>query len=385
MILTILFLALALMVVDPCQGAGFFSSVFGGGSSSSAGQKFLTEPTLIRGVPDSYSEKYLLETFSCDDDKTKIGKGSVNDGYCDCSDGSDEPGTSACPKSTFACVNKGFRVIKIPSSRVDDTICDCCDGSDEGNLLQCPNTCAEIAEKEKAALEHISKSFRIGHAKRNEYIKAVRERAVTSIAEHKKLTEEIESGTAQLEVLRTAMDIAVEKELKEWDVKEMEVDKKIHNFLGTTDLSLSQLLHYLTATFDSLGQTDESVKILAREIQSKSTTTKASTEELDEGLPETTEDVDEEIYGEGGDDVDLDAVIENPTSDVSSVACPSLSLRTEDSRLTVLCSSNEATDQDLLTTAKKLLIKVSVRHYFDRAFQLVVGYHMTQKNVHGIR
>lgn len=39
------------------------------------------------------------------------------------------------------------RDIPIPSSRVNDGICDCCDGSDEwlerfGKKTDCPNTCA---------------------------------------------------------------------------------------------------------------------------------------------------------------------------------------------------------------------------------------------------
>lgn len=50
------------------------------------------------------------------------------------------------------CLNRHItgrgRDISIPSSRVNDGICDCCDGSDEwiqqdGQLINCPNTCAD--------------------------------------------------------------------------------------------------------------------------------------------------------------------------------------------------------------------------------------------------
>lgn len=61
-------------------------------------------------------------------------KGLLNDDYCDCSDGRDEPLTSACShilvqKNTFACSDgSGF----VFSSRVGDGVKDCADGSDEG-------------------------------------------------------------------------------------------------------------------------------------------------------------------------------------------------------------------------------------------------------------
>jgi protein kinase C substrate 80K-H len=59
---------------------------------------------------------------------------------CDCIDGSDEPGTSACQNGRFYCKNKGHIGAYILSSRYDDGICDpeCCDGSDEKGTV-CPN------------------------------------------------------------------------------------------------------------------------------------------------------------------------------------------------------------------------------------------------------
>lgn len=79
--------------------------------------------------PDANNE------FGCLMSKQKIPFESVNDDYCDCTDGSDEPSTSACVNGTFYCDTqyhkKPIRFLEVPSSRVNDGICDCCDGSDE--------------------------------------------------------------------------------------------------------------------------------------------------------------------------------------------------------------------------------------------------------------
>lgn len=60
-------------------------------------------------------------------------------------DGSDEPGTAACPNGSFYCRNVGHEPIVVPSSRVNDGICDCCDAADEYQSgANCVNTCKEL-------------------------------------------------------------------------------------------------------------------------------------------------------------------------------------------------------------------------------------------------
>jgi hypothetical protein len=93
----------------------------------------------VRGARDP--SLHPSPTFSCVGHKGEPVTASLNDDFCDCKDGSDEPGTSACVNSRFFCRNTGHIPREIPSSWVDDGVCDqdCCDGSDEPQG-KCPNS-----------------------------------------------------------------------------------------------------------------------------------------------------------------------------------------------------------------------------------------------------
>lgn len=129
--------------------------------------KYINENGLIRGVYYLHIQLYRPDSkneFECRISKTRIPFEQVNDDYCDCEDGTDEPSTNACPNGTFFCQyqykKKPVTLNTVPSSKVNDGICDCCDGSDEWlhepnqKLLsqafikhyrfyvsECPNTC----------------------------------------------------------------------------------------------------------------------------------------------------------------------------------------------------------------------------------------------------
>jgi protein kinase C substrate 80K-H len=66
----------------------------------------------LRGVSITKSSFYVAQNgkFSCLDGSMQIPFDQVNDDFCDCKDGSDEPGTSACPNGMFHCTNVGFRL-----------------------------------------------------------------------------------------------------------------------------------------------------------------------------------------------------------------------------------------------------------------------------------
>ncbi|XP_006294933.2 glucosidase 2 subunit beta [Capsella rubella] len=88
-------------------------------------------------------EKYFeSDVIRCKDGSKYFTRDRLNDNFCDCLDGTDEPGTSACPNGKFYCRNIGSSPKFVYSSRVNDGICDCCDGSDEyESSISCPNTC----------------------------------------------------------------------------------------------------------------------------------------------------------------------------------------------------------------------------------------------------
>jgi len=64
-------------------------------------------------------------SWSCLNDSSHIIPFSaINDDYCDCPDGSDEPGTSACRSGWFFCHNSGGNTgRRIPSYSVSDGLC----------------------------------------------------------------------------------------------------------------------------------------------------------------------------------------------------------------------------------------------------------------------
>ncbi|XP_040063659.2 glucosidase 2 subunit beta [Ixodes scapularis] len=87
----------------------------------------------VRGVAPQDQALYAnRKWFKCLKGDVTIMFTQVNDDYCDCEDGSDEPATNACLNGRFFCKQEtpgkpGY----IPATRVNDGICDCCDGSDE--------------------------------------------------------------------------------------------------------------------------------------------------------------------------------------------------------------------------------------------------------------
>ncbi|XP_064604900.1 glucosidase 2 subunit beta-like isoform X2 [Liolophura sinensis] len=150
-----------------------------------------------RGVAISKAGAYdPTKDFTCFDHSKVVPFEYVNDDYCDCPDGSDEPGTSACPNGWFHCTNAGHIPLNIVSSRVNDGICDCCDGSDEyEGIITCSNTCKELGKQAREEAE-----------KMKILVDQAMKVKVDYIEQGKKAKEEKKARLVQLEGDRDKMD-----------------------------------------------------------------------------------------------------------------------------------------------------------------------------------
>lgn len=68
--------------------------------------------TFVRGVHYSVARHYYADEddkFTCLYDGEVIHIDKINDNYCDCKDGTDEPGTDACPNGKFFCEHDMYK------------------------------------------------------------------------------------------------------------------------------------------------------------------------------------------------------------------------------------------------------------------------------------
>ncbi|KAF9916165.1 hypothetical protein BX616_004469 [Lobosporangium transversale] len=165
--------------------------------------KATVEP--IRGVSPSNADRYVPDKngqWKCQDGLKTIPFSAINDDYCDCQDGSDEPGTSACGTWPFYCKNIGHVGNEIKSSRVNDGVCDpeCCDGSDESDgQIHCPNICEEVGTRAREEQERIQKIRRNGSRLRRQYIqrgKNIKQKMMKDLRDLKSKTKQLENQTA---------------------------------------------------------------------------------------------------------------------------------------------------------------------------------------------
>ncbi|KFM73482.1 Glucosidase 2 subunit beta, partial [Stegodyphus mimosarum] len=186
-----------------------------------------------RGVSLTKKVFYVPDKdFNCIDGSSTIPFSFVNDDYCDCVDGSDEPGTSACDNAVFHCINAGHVSLNIPSSRVNDNICDCCDGSDEYNsTADCVNTCLELGRQAREEQQKQQELYEKGFALWQQYAaegKQIKENYKVELENLKKLEIEEEKIKTEKEALKNEAEdkekaaLSAYKSEKEEEIKKEE-------------------------------------------------------------------------------------------------------------------------------------------------------------------
>jgi len=153
--------------------------------------------------------------------KRLIPPSQMNDGYCDCpfDGGVDELETGACSGATdngwagviitddkikppkFQC--KQQPKLLLPHSRLNDGVCDCCDGSDEEhnpNSTTCTDICDEVLAEERAAYTSMVESYNIGSKTRENYVQVYQEIYEKTVQEMNVLNGEIEELEGQIKV-----------------------------------------------------------------------------------------------------------------------------------------------------------------------------------------
>jgi len=169
-----------------------------------------------RGVNPSDAAKYG-SPLQCAEGSIPPNK--INDDFCDCADGSDEPGTSACERGRFWCANKGYLPRDISSGTVDDGVCDCCDGSDEPSGV-CSDVCFQEGAEMRRKLQEELMAHRAGLGVKAQYIA----QSESKIKEEQEKAGRIESELATLRESHATLE-ASKKETEEREAakkKEME-------------------------------------------------------------------------------------------------------------------------------------------------------------------
>lgn len=237
----------------------------------------LCKEHLLRGVQPSNIALYDPDKdFRCLDGSQTIPFAHVNDDYCDCLDGSDEPGTSACPNGYFYCANEGYKPGIVPSSRVNDAICDCCDGSDEyAGRTQCSNDCLRLGELLRQEQERLHKMKMEGHTIYMEYAQKGRDAKVIKQARLEELLkerDEVDMERAELDKRKSEAEQpereAKERHEKAWEeikAKQKDEDRVVEAKEAFSSLdanqdnvvSLSEVQTRLEFDIDSNGEVSE--------------------------------------------------------------------------------------------------------------------------------
>eukprot|EP01116_Phalansterium_solitarium_P016363 TRINITY_DN3793_c0_g1_i1.p1 TRINITY_DN3793_c0_g1~~TRINITY_DN3793_c0_g1_i1.p1 ORF type:complete len:438 (-),score=105.44 TRINITY_DN3793_c0_g1_i1:211-1524(-) len=150
-----------------------------------------------RGINPVIQGRYSGSEFMCFDRSKVVPSDHINDDYCDCNDGSDEPGTSACSRGRFFCGRERGSERYVSASQVDDGVCDCCSGADEPPAA-CRDRCDELEAAWRQQLAAEAKVHLDGVKLKRQYVK----RAKRAVPE---LRQQLLSARRELELAERAL------------------------------------------------------------------------------------------------------------------------------------------------------------------------------------
>ncbi|KAK9822678.1 hypothetical protein WJX81_008213 [Elliptochloris bilobata] len=210
-----------------------------------------------------------------------IPRDHLNDNYCDCYDGSDEPGTSACSNGSFYCRNRGHLPLRLNASMVDDLLCDCCDGTDERDGL-CRNTCLEAGAAARAELQQWAATAAQGEQLREAYAKAWAQREVQWTSELKQLEADV-AQKSKLVSYWQGKKTAVETE-ERLEREGAEAARAAHEAVAAAAAAASNLTEGGSWTHDP-----EAVGEIAEEQEAEAAAQEAESEQPDAAVGEVEE------------------------------------------------------------------------------------------------
>mmetsp|Transcript_15997 Transcript_15997/g.48872 ORF Transcript_15997/g.48872 Transcript_15997/m.48872 type:complete len:516 (-) Transcript_15997:77-1624(-) len=245
----------------------------GGAAASSVDQRGMP---LSGDIAAAYAEAIGANTFRCLDGSATLPLKTLNDEYCDCDDGSDEPGTAACAGDGdlgFHCANKGYWTKDvdiaedIPKSRVGDGVCDCCDGSDEADGA-CTNGCEDAVKDLLAQRVAEREAKRQGWVKREEMVLKANE--MLTVSKIPNLESELEAAKAEHEAaikVKEAEEALEEKERQERSESERgDGYPEALTALGIADADAAALVNLVVALADKAGATRELFFLITDEL-----------------------------------------------------------------------------------------------------------------------
>ena len=211
-------------------------------------------PTDVRGGSPSLVQVYQQNEFVCGEEKLDAGR--VNDDYCDCEDGSDEPGTAACAGrvlAQFYCNNFGYKSLYISSSKVDDGLCDCCDGSDEP-LGACENVCDEVGREYRESMQKQKEERLLGLKHKEGYIQAAKDALENTDSRKAALYTELMKLKQELPPLEESLAKLEEEERKVTEEEQQKLAEDRILSLKLHDLNLRELQRIIVELARRLGE-----------------------------------------------------------------------------------------------------------------------------------